>query len=191
MSFFTDPPLHDFPDRAHRLLLEHPDNLRDFLGAAAPALVNGFAFERMQLLRRVLELPDWRRRESDLLFAIPYQGPSPSGGMVASVLVCLLLEHQSQEDQAMPLRTLLYAVMYWEREWKAWEEHRQRGEPLRLSPVLPIVFHTGREPWATHRTFADLFTIPEPFRPYAVSWQPLFWDLAAQSSDGLRQSAGE
>lgn len=27
MSFFTDPPLHDFPDRAHRLLLENPNNL--------------------------------------------------------------------------------------------------------------------------------------------------------------------
>jgi hypothetical protein len=91
----------------------------------------------------------------------------------------------------MPLRTLLYAVLYWEREWKAWEERRQRGEPLRLSPVLPIVFHTGRQPWATHRTFADLFTIPELFRPYVVSWQPLFWDLAEQSSDALRQATGE
>ncbi len=91
----------------------------------------------------------------------------------------------------MPLRTLLYAVLYWDREWKAWEDRRQRGEPLRLSPVLPIVFHTGRQPWATHRTFADLFTVPERFRPYVISWQPLFWDLPEQSSDALRQATGE
>ncbi len=181
MPFFTDPPLHDFPDRAHRLLLEHPDNLRDLISAVAPELVGGFAFDRMRRLDRALNLPDWRRRESDLLFSIPYQGPvpSPDAEPSQSVLVCLLVEHQSQEDQSMPLRTLLYAVLYWDREWKAWEERRQRGEPLRLSPVLPIVFHTGREPWATHRTFADLFVIPEPFRPHVVSWRPLFWDLAS------------
>jgi hypothetical protein len=46
----------------------------------------------------------------------------------------------------MPLRSLLYAVLYWEQEWRRWEASHPRGEPLRLTPVLPIVFHTGGEP---------------------------------------------
>ena len=189
MSFFTDPPLHDFPDRAHRLLLEHPDNLRELVSAAAPDLAEGFVFPEARKLDRTLPLPDWRRRESDLLFSIPWK---ESGGAAAvEALVCLLLEHQSQDDAAMPLRTLLYAVLFWEREWKAWEDRRERGAPLRLTPVLPIIFHTGREPWAAPRTFADLFAVPDALRPMLLPWGPRFWDLAAQPLEALRQAEGE
>jgi hypothetical protein len=106
-------------------------------------------------------------------------------------LVCLLLEHQSQEDPCMPLRTLLYAVLYWDREWKAWEERRERGAPLRLSPVLPIVFHTGAAPWSAPRAFADHFDVPEPFRSHVLPWRPVFWDLPAQPLAALRQAHGE
>jgi hypothetical protein len=82
----------------------------------------------------------WRRRESDLLFRIPFRTESDQ----PPALVCVLLEHQSAPDPQMPLRMLLYAVLYWEREWKAWQTEHPAGTPLRLSPVLPIVFHTGR-----------------------------------------------
>src|SRR5947209_16592335 len=101
MSFFTDPPLHDFPDRAHRLLLEHPDNLRELIGAAAPDVAGGFEFARTRKLDRALPLPDWRRRESDLLFSIPWR--ETAGGPATEALLCLLVEQQSQEDAAMPL----------------------------------------------------------------------------------------
>ena len=93
MSFFTDPPLHDFPDRAHRLLLEHPDNLRELVGAVAPDLAGGFVFSRVRKLDRTLPLPDWRRRESDLLFSIPWQ--ASADGPAAEALLCLLVEQQS------------------------------------------------------------------------------------------------
>ena len=73
MSFFTDPPLHDFPDRAHRLLLENPDNLRELVGAAAPELAGGFVFSQARKLDRALPMPDWRRRESDVLFSVPWR----------------------------------------------------------------------------------------------------------------------
>jgi hypothetical protein len=174
MPFFTDPPLRDFPDRAHRLLLEHPANFRELIAVAAP----GFAFERMSKLERALPLPDWRRRESDLLFRVPWQ----------EALVCVLVEHQSQEDAGMPMRTLLMATLFWDRLWKAWEEGGGRGAPLRLRPVLPVVFHTGREPWAAPRTFADHFDVPEPFRPLIPSWRPVFFDLPAQPLDALRRA---
>ena len=189
MSFFTDPPLHDFPDRAHRLLLEHPDNLRELIGAAAPDLAPGFVFSRTRKLDRTLPLPDWRRRESDLLFSVPWQ--ASAGEAAVEALVCLLVEQQSQDDAAMPLRTLLYAVLFWEREWKAWEDRHERGAPLRLTPVLPIIFHTGREPWAAPRGFADLFDVPEALRSQLLPWRPRFWDLPAQSLEALRHAEGE
>ena len=36
MSFFDDPPLHDFPDRAFRLLLSQPANLSEVVERVAP-----------------------------------------------------------------------------------------------------------------------------------------------------------
>ena len=91
----------------------------------------------------------------------------------------------------MPLRTLLYAVLFWEREWKAWEDRHERGSPLRLTPVLPIIFHTGREPWDAPRGFADLFDVPAALRSEVLPWQPRFWDLPAQPLESLRRAEGD
>jgi hypothetical protein len=106
------------------------------------------------------------------------------------VLVCILLEHQSAPDPRMPLRVLVYAALYWEREWKSWEDRHDPGQPLRLAPILPVVFHTGPQPWATNRSLADLIGGPEEFRPFAPQWQPLFWDLAEQDPQVLLASTG-
>src|SRR5438045_2278440 len=91
----------------------------------------------------------------------------------------------------MPLRVLIYAVLYWQEEWKACETGHQRGEPLRLSPIIPVVFHTGSERWQTHTTLAELIVGPVALRAFAPQWQPLFWDLAERSAEELLQAAGE
>src|SRR5262249_16009699 len=129
----------------------------------------------------------WRRRESDLLFRIPYhtaEGDQPA-------LVCVLIEHQSRPDPVMPLRMLLYAVLYWEREWKEWGRQRDLGERLRLSPVVPLIFHTGPTPWKANRELIDLIGGPEAARAFAPRWQPLFWDIAEHSSSELLQATEE
>jgi hypothetical protein len=121
-----------------------------------------------------------------LLYRIPFRHDDGEQW----VLVCILLEHQSAPDPRMPLRLLLYAVLYWEREWKAWEDHHEEGESLRLSPILPLVFHTGPRPWGTNRTMADLLRMPEALRPFAPEWQVVFWNLSGQTSEALRQASG-
>ena len=65
--------LHDFPDRAIRQLLENPGNLRELLVAAVPDLAPGFDCDRAELQPPAFPLDDWRYRESDLLFLIPYR----------------------------------------------------------------------------------------------------------------------
>jgi hypothetical protein len=110
MASFTQPPIHDFPDRAHRHLLENPDNLREFLQQAVPPIAANLDFGHVRLLRRDQRLPDWRETENDLLFEIPFRHPDPQGA--ATTLVNILVEHQSQPDPAMPLRTLLAAALH-------------------------------------------------------------------------------
>src|SRR5205823_4888242 len=186
MSFFENPPLHDFPDRAIRQLLSDPRNLRDLLLDAVPDIAARLDFEAVEVVDRSFLMQDWRRREADLFFRIPFR----SGEAQPPVLVCVLVEHQSGPDARMPLRTLLYAVLYWEREWKAWEDSHEPGEPLRLTPILPIVFHTGGEAWRTNRTLAELIGGPEEFQAFVPQWHPLFWDLAERSPAELLRSAG-
>jgi hypothetical protein len=186
MSLFDDPPLRDFPDRAIRRLLSDPHNLRDLIAEVSTDLAAALDFDRTEPLDRGFLLEDWRRRESDLLFRVPFRTPESA----PPALVCVLVEHQSVPDPTMPLRMLLYAVLYWEREWKAWEDAHPRGRPLGLTPVLPVVFHTGREPWRTNRELAELFVGPPELRPVAPYWPLLFWDLAEHSTESLLNSAG-
>src|SRR5437773_5882514 len=147
MPLFDEPPLHDFPDRAIRRLLEDPQNLRNLLAAVLPELVDRFDFERVEIVPRTFLLDDWRRREADILFRLPFKDDPAA----PPALVCVLLEHQSEADPAMPLRILLYAALHWQGEWKAWAAAHPRGEPLRLNAIIPVVFHTGQEPWRAQR----------------------------------------
>ena len=63
----------DLADRLIRQSLRQPENLRDFLRQVVPDLADGFVFESLQLLDREFFLEDWRRREADLPFEIPYR----------------------------------------------------------------------------------------------------------------------
>jgi Putative transposase, YhgA-like len=173
-----------------KAVMAPPCNLRELLAAVVPHLVDRFDFDHVETVDRSFLLDDWRRRESDLLFRLPWL-PSLEEETRVPALVCVLIEHQSRPDPVMALRVLLYAVLYWEREWRAWEAEHSRGEPLRLSPVIPVVFHTGAEPWRTHRALVDLIDGPEALRVVAPRWEPLFWDLAEQTPQELLDAAGE
>jgi hypothetical protein len=132
----------DLADRAVRQALRHPANLRAFLQQAVPALADGFDCERARLLDREFLLDDWRRREADLPFEVPYRLGDEQGW----ALVYVLVEHQSAEDPAMPLRLLVSVALYWERQWRRWEQRAAPKPPLRLNPVLPLVLYTGAGP---------------------------------------------
>jgi hypothetical protein len=159
------------------------------MAAVLPDLVERFDFSRVEEVGREFLLEDWRRRESDLLFRLPLRASVE--GEESWALVCLLIEHQSEPDPDMPLRVLLYAVLFWESEWRAWEVNHPEGVSLRLTPVIPIIFHTGSRLWRTHRELIDLIDGPEEVRAFAPRWQPLFWELAERTPEELVQAAGE
>jgi hypothetical protein len=176
---------HDFPDRALREALVQGDNLRALLRAVAPDVAEQLDYDRLEVVKPSYLLDDWRRRENDVLIRAPFRG---EGG---DLLLCVLVEHQSTADPAMPLRMLVYAVLYWEQQWKAWKDGHRRGEPLRLTPVLPVVLHTGQEPWDTSRSLADLFDVPDVLKVWLPSWPMPLWDLPEHSpAELLRTDEG-
>src|SRR5260370_37813260 len=174
----------DLTDRLIRESLHHPANLRSFLRQAVPELADGFDCERARLLERGLLTEDWRERESDLPFEIPYR----VGENEVWALVCVLIEHQSDTDPLMPLRLLTYATLYWDRQWRAWQNLAVPRPPLRLQPVLPIVFYTGPVPWGSNRRLTDLLGEPKAFHAFAPQWEPIFWNLAESDSETLLQN---
>jgi hypothetical protein len=179
-----EPPIHDFVDRSLRELLSKPDNMQGLLGAVVPNLVANFDCAKMQPARREYFLGNWRSREADLLFEIPYRLPDREEW----ALVCILLEHQTRADWRIPLITLIYAVLYWEWQLRQWEELKKPKPDFLLRPILPIVLHTGSRPWGTVKTLRELLVEPAVFRAFLPDWQPLFWELAQHSPDELLHS---
>ena len=106
-------------------------------------------------------------------------------------VVVILLEHQSDTDRLMPLRLILFMVLYWDRQWREWLESSQPRAPLQLRPILPIVFYTGSTAWGSARTIADLLDEPKEFHSFVPRWEPLFRNLSDRSPEELLSTAGE
>lgn len=178
-------PIRDFADRVIRTALQYPQHLQGLLQQAVPELADGFDCQQARLLDREFPLDDWRRREADLPFEIPYR----LGETAGAALVVVMLEHQSDTDPLMPLRLLYFAATYWDREWRQWETSAKPRQPLKLRPILPLVFYTGPTPWGSNRTLAELLDIPQVFHQFAPIWRPVFWNLSDQTPEGLLASA--
>src|SRR5207245_10978756 len=159
----------DAGDRMSVESLQHAENLREFLEQAVPDLAAGFDCTRARLLDREFPLEDWRRREADLPFEIPYR----LGDTEVWALVCVLLEHQSDTDPLMPLRLLLFAVLYWDRQWHAWEKLRPPRPALCLNPVLPIVLYAARRLCASNASLREMLGEPSAFHAFVPDWRPL------------------
>ena len=172
---------HDFVDRVIRTALHQGDNLRALVRAVAPEVADHLDYSQLETVPAKYLLDDWRQRESDVLIRLPYRDEAGARCLV----ICVLVEHQSTTDPAMPLRLLLCAVLFWEQEWKAWTDHHERGQPLCLTPVLPVVLYTGQEPWDTNRQLPDLFDVPEAWKPWLPSWPMPLWDLTDHGADEL------
>jgi hypothetical protein len=179
----SEPP-RDFLDRSIRQTLRNPANLRDFLRSALPQFADRFDCDRARLLGREFLTEDWRGREADLPFEVPYR--TDTGEVLA--LVCLLIEHQSDTDPLMPLRLLYFAVLYWSEQWRQWEALPRPRPPLQLRPVVPIVLYTGAAPWGSNRVLTDLMDEPRELHVFAPRWEPVFWNLADRSATELLTS---
>jgi Putative transposase, YhgA-like len=171
----------DLLDRFLKTALADPIDLAAWQRAAVPHLADGFVCERAVLQDPNFLGEDWRRREADLLFEIPYR----VGEAEETALVFILIEHQSDTDALMPLRTFGVTAAVWDRQWREWTRLPLPRPPLRLWPVLPLVLYTGGVPWGSNRTLADLLGEPAVLHSFAPRWEPLFWNLADLTAQQL------
>ena len=177
----------DFPDKIIRQTLQHPQNLREFLARVLPEHVDRFDFSQVVPLSREFLTADWRGREADLLFVVPYHGPQ---GREQDCLIEILTEHQTSPDCATVLRSLLYASSSWETAWLEWKKRHERGEELRLRTIVCIVLYTGPGAWTAPRSLSELVAGPADLARFGPRLDPIFWELRDQSVDSLLSALG-
>jgi hypothetical protein len=129
---------------------------------------------------------DWREREADLLFELPYL----SDGGATTTLVCLLLEHQTNTDRLTPLRSYIVSGAFWDRCWKAWRQSTPPRPSLVLPPIIPIVLYTGSTSWGSVTSLRELVGGPEELKRWTPDWGPQFWSLADRSVEELLDGGG-
>ena len=163
--------------------LTEPDNLRALVREVAPDVADLLEYARLEVVGKPYFLDDWRGRDSDVLVRLPFR--DAAGGR--ELLVCVLVEHQSDADPVMPLRMLVYSVFYWEQQWRAWEDGHARGAAAAdADPAGRAAHRPGT--WGTSRTLADLFDVPAELRGWLPSWLMPLWDLPEHPAEELVRS---
>ena len=106
MQFFATPPLRDFPDHALRVLLTDPHHLAGVLRRARPGLAARLDFAGVREEKPRFTLQDFREREADLLFLVPFLNAASEQadvGTAASVINAVLLSHRDHADLGVPV----------------------------------------------------------------------------------------
>jgi hypothetical protein len=101
---------------------------------------------------------------SDRLFRYAFSSPENARDLARNLLICfgrpagdaalyvyVLVEHKSQPDHWTPFQLLRYMLAVWSDVLR-----RERPEPQRLPPLLPVVLYQGTREWNAPRTFEAL-----------------------------------
>lgn len=177
------PPLRDFADRGTAWLLESPSNLRDLVGLIEAQLAAKLDFSRATPDNRPLLGDDLDKRQNDVLFRVPFKDDT------SEAWVCVLLEHQSEPDPLLGFRLLRYMVGVWNLQLRTKRRRKRARLRGRLTPIIPIVFYTGRRPWSTSLSLEAAMDLPQALARFVPRHDTLFLDLKETSSNDLVGSA--
>src|SRR5437660_4375781 len=167
-----------FPDIGMKLMLENPLNARDLLLLSGAKVVELIDCDHLSRVKTTFVKQDYRHVESDVVLLAPLRHKKEERSRRA-IVVYILIEHQSEPDRLMPLRLLEYVVQIFTSQTREWSQRHRSFAHLRLQPVLPVVFYTGRRRWDKVGRLADLVEMGEEFGPVTPILDPLFINLGA------------
>jgi Putative transposase, YhgA-like len=175
-----DPPsgpesIREFEDRSAQWLFEDPENVGGLLQIRDPDLAEQLDFTRAERVNRTFVPANLRKKESDLIFRVPFRADTEEGGR--EVWVYVLVEHQSEPDPLMGLRLYLYMGNLWDLERRQWARRRIPRERRRLHPIIPIIFYTGEQRWEVPIGLANLMDLPAQCERFIPRWETLMLPL--------------
>jgi len=178
-----EPPIREFADRGTIWLLESTANLRDLITMAASEIAARLAFDRAERVNRSFVPADLREQEADLLFRVPFvEGDT-------EVWVYVLVEHQSRPDPMMGLRVLSYMVQIWEMQRRRWKDEGASVSTRKLSPIIPMVFYTGRRQWSGVPGIQTVMDAPPELARFVPRHETLYLALNKASDGALMGTA--
>ncbi|HYO52094.1 Rpn family recombination-promoting nuclease/putative transposase [Archangium sp.] len=168
-----------------RYTFGHPERAAAELRAVLPAhVVSEVDWSSLRREPGSVVDPELRETESDLLFTARLHTGH-------SLLLYVLLEHQSTVDRWMALRMLRYVV----RQVERWRQEHPESELLPI--ILPLVMYHGPEgAWTAPRRVEDLFDLPkgdekwERWRALVPGFEYLLDDLTAEREAVLSARPG-
>jgi predicted transposase YdaD len=168
-----------------RFTFGHPERAAAELRAVLPAhVVSQVDWSSLRREPGSVVDPELRETESDLLFTARLRTGR-------SLLLYVLLEHQSTVDRWMALRMLRYVV----RQVERWRQEHPKSERLPL--IIPLVMYHGPEgEWTAPRRVEDLFELPEEgeqrerWRALVPRFEYLLDDLTAEREEALSARPG-
>jgi len=172
-------------DLLARYTFAHPERAAAELRAVLPPhVVSAVDWASLRREPGSVVDPELRETESDLLFSARLH----EGG---SLLLYVLLEHQSSVDRWMALRMLRYVV----RQVEHWRQ--QHPESPVLPVIIPLVMYHGADgAWSAPRRVEDLFDLPgegeqrERWRALLPRFEYLLDDLTAEQAETLLARPG-
>ena len=179
-----------FPDRASKWLFDVPDNLRELLEIIGVAFVDRLDFSRMTSANIVRVLRDFRERSADRLFEIPFrfsESERTPEDAPSEVLVHVLMENKSTPDPRVGVQMVCIQGAIFHEQLVAWDREKDRSR-FPLTPVIPIVFYTGKEEWTIPISVTTLMDCPSPLESLQLSQDALVLDLKGEAPESLAEA---
>ena len=178
MTSSKPPALRSPHDRLFKATFSQPEEAARLVKTALPPELaetinwNSLALEPGSFVDETLK---WRH--TDLLFSARQQDQS--------LLIYLLIEHQSQNDNLMAFRMSTYVHRILEQHVAGHPNTRD------LPPVVPLVISHAAQSWTAPLELIDLFDIDDSARTVAAPYLPnlryFLDDLSAQTEEALQQ----
>ena len=179
--------VRQFKENGMKMMLEHPANVRDLLGLLRVPWFDEIDFSHIEHIKTTFIRRDYRHLESDVVLTAPLAGPGRSR---KNLLIYVLIEHQSEPDRLMPLRSVDYVVQIYKYQVREWSKTHRSLARIRLYPVLPVVFYTGTQRWDSVGRLLDLVERGEAFEAITPAMDPLFINLPAIPPEILEEQGG-
>src|ERR1700685_3503249 len=113
--------VRNFPENGPKLLLENPANVRDLLVLLREPAVDAIDFSAMTVERTHFVQPDYAHVALDLLLKAPFRAADAT----ESILIYILVEHQSRPQRFFQLRLAEYVLETYKMQKRAWDDQHE------------------------------------------------------------------
>lgn len=176
--------IEHFPDRSARHLFQNKANVEALVKMLDSNLAEHIDFHHLVAANRNLIPEMLREQQADILFSVPFRSQDSS----ETLLIYVLIEHQSTVDETMGFRVLFYMMLIWDAHRREWQTQNVPKNERKFPPILPIVFYTGDRRWETPLMLESVMDIPKELSRFVPRFDMLFLGVKSAAVETLTRT---